>query len=199
MAAPSPPASFYVSKQEVINLLLQKGCKDANYVSTKLNSYSDILPLVFEFAKTFDSDPEYLVSLLSQFEDAVLVSLGIFLNKTLTSVVNPLLVVKSTIENITIDSGAYQYFPGLEIFYNSNIGTITVTNNTIVSQLTISSSEVGTLVAAVGSCVDMLTLKDAGTTHATINKIIKGSCVNATVVDPNSTIGGLFCQTITTT
>lgn len=201
MYPPNESAAFLASKEAILNLLRTRGCADVGYISSRATSFLDLVSILVEFAKTFDCDTDYLASILTLINDSVLVSRGIYVGKTLSSVTNPYIIVGGTITNVNITGNTtLRKFPGLNIFNNANISTILISGNILVDILVISSgSHVEQLEVQSGSCIDSLILKACNSKNGQLDKLIMNSCVNNFASDEDSVFGGEFCKPQTLT
>ncbi len=149
----------------------------------------------FQFIGLFDCDLEYLSQILNLFPDSVLVSNGVYYNKTAAIVTNPRVIVNSTYDNVIINAGGN--FGPIEISKNSNITNINITNNTNVLSMGIGGgSQVSKLDVTSGSCVDTLVIKGCNGNNSTLDKIMEGSCINDFGIDDNATFNGYICDLI---
>lgn len=192
-------AAFDASKEAILNLMRDRHCSDVGYVNGLAGSYADLVPLLFEFAKTFDCDPAYLVSILGEIPADVLTAQHVYLNPVLagSTVVNAALVVGGTIGQVTLDGTSIAYLQGLEVHNNANISKILVRGNVRVKNITISSgSQVDELEIEAGSVVESLTVKSCLEDNG--GKLLKVYADNDQVenlaVDPFAVFGGIFCK-----
>jgi hypothetical protein len=188
-----PDPQFFVDRQEVYNLVKAKGCRNAAEIAQTYN-YAQLLEKLFEFAKTFDCDPGYLADLLAVVDDAKRVSLGVYLDKTGSSVTNPKWLVNCNYTTVTVNQPI-----SLEVVKGSHIITMVVDGNVVMPFLNIGSgARLETLDVKAGSCVDTLTIKvcpnpDTEVVPAILNKITADSCVNDYFADAGTTFGGFDC------
>jgi len=189
---PSTDPVFLAKKQSVIDVIKARRCREAHYINSNFNNYSDLIGMLFEFSKTFDCDASYLDSLLAPFSDADLIANGIYYNKIGGVITNPNFVIKCTGISIVIDQGgAYRE---LDVTYDSTVSSISVSNNTLVGILNIGGrAKVDLLAVGAGSCINILLVKSCGTYISELTKITENSCVNHTGVDEDAVFGGYEC------
>lgn len=191
-------AAFNASKEAILNLMRSRHCADVAYVDEQAQSFSKLVPLLLEFAKTFDCDPAYLVTILGQIPSEVLLDQRVYLNPALPAgeVENAAFVVGGVIEQVTINGAtAGVYHTGLEVHNNANISKILVKGNMRVKNITIASgSQVDELEIEAGSVVESITLKCC--LEDNCGKLLKlyGDGVEDLTIDPFAQFGGKFCK-----
>lgn len=186
---------FFVDREAIYDLVKAKGCRNAHEIANTY-TYAQLLDKLFDFAKTFDCDPDYLVELLNVVDDAKRISLGVYLNKTGTTLSNPKWLVNCTYTTVTVNQPI-----SLEIVKSSNIQTLIVDGNVTMPFLNISSGATLQLLdVKVGSCIDTVTVKvcpnedvDPPVAPATLTLISADSCVNDLIADEGTTFGGFDC------
>lgn len=188
-----PDPQFYIDRQEIYDLVKAKGCRNALEIY-QTYSYAQLLEKLFEFAKTFDCDPTYLGQLLAVVDDAKRISLGVYVDKTGSSVTNPKWIVNSTYTTVTINQAI-----SLEVVKGSHITNLIVDGSVVVPFLNIGSGAwVENLDVKAGSCVDTVTVKvcpdpDTEVAPAKLDLVTAESCVNDLIADPGTTFGGFEC------
>jgi hypothetical protein len=190
--------AFQDDKEEILAIIAEQSCKERAYVNERARNYEELADLIFEFSKTWDCDTTgYLEKMLDVVDDSILISQGIYYNKTLTDVTNPRIVVKSNITTITINSPA-SVVPQLLITRSSNISTVSVENNTDLNMLNIcGASTVAVLNVTAGSMVEVVLVRACGANISSLQKIAADSNVINISVDEGANYGGIDCPPVT--
>ena len=196
-----PSTDFATIKNDVLNLIRGRGCKDTAYIDANTTSFEDLVLMLFEFAKTFDCDPGWLVTLLSVAEEATRVEWGAYLDATIADpdvVTNPNFIVRSSIDNVLVqNTGGNKYRPGLEITNGSHVANLVISGGVTLGVLVISgNTTVDNLEVEEGSCVDLLLLKGCDANLPTLSKYVKGSCIANIGIDPGATLGYAYCKPV---
>ena len=184
---------FNAKKAALINIVKENDCSYANFINENGNSYADLAGMLFSMAKEFDCNPLYLDQLFSPFDDADLISNGIYYNKSATTITNPKYVAKCTNVDVVVNAGGD--YPILEIAHGSEVNDLTVSGNTIIEALTVGGgSEVNTLEVEDGSVINSLYVKGCNTYNSSISLIKQGSTINYIYVADDATITKIECE-----
>lgn len=183
--------AFQDDKDALLAILTAK-CSEVKFINNNANNYAQLLEMFFEFATTFDCNPDYLADLLAIFADATLTGLGVYFNKAGTQN-NPKVIVASNYTNVTIDAGGD--YEQLQIFNASVIDELIIDNNTNVDILVISgASEITRLDVKSGSCINTLFVKACNDLDSILDKVVEGSCINNIILDDNAIFNGYTCE-----
>ncbi len=179
-------------KDQLLTILKDKECSAAKDVYANLVNYDDLVKFFVKYGKAFDGDNAYLDSIAAIFDDAEMVAVGIYYNKTSVTLTNPKVVVKCTDCIININTGGI--FRDLEIVDASQITVINITNNTKIDSMAVAgASEVEMINIQPGSCILTLLIKSENGLNSKIDKI-DGDCVQDFSLSPDSEFGGFVCD-----
>lgn len=186
--------SFATDKAAAINILKENECFATKDVYNNLNAYSDLPAFFFKYTKAFDGDNAYLDQLAAVWDDASLQAVGIYYNKTGTTITNPKVVIKCT--NVTVNVNAGGAYGDLEIVGASQVNDLNISNSTDIESLAVAGgSSVTTITIDPDSSVDTLLVKSENGQNSTV-ETVSGANINNAAASPGSTFGGYECQYI---
>lgn len=186
--------AFSDDKSAVLAAIKAKNCTAADFVAVNATDYPSLLECFFEFAKTFDCDPDYLATLLALVDPAELLTNNVYFNQSaVATATNPRLIVNSTITDVVLNSS----FSGdLEIVHGSQVETLTVNDNATIGNITIASNaQVNLLAVESGAVVDAVNVKACGLNVGHLLQISSGSVISDVVADAGAEFGGFACVT----
>ncbi len=173
---------FDADKTELLALVKLHQCKDMRLVE-KVNSYPGLYNLLDLQIETFKCEPQYLVDVLQLFDNALLLSYGIYLNQSGT-ITNPSFVVKGTYTDIILDNISSSLYIQSGVIANR----IIVRNNSNIDYLLVAGgSKITELVIEEGSKVQFLSIQNCGTQETSVGNVNAGCIITglySTFIEP---------------
>lgn len=186
--------SFLTEKEAMLQIVKDNDCNAAQRLYNNLNAYSDIPTQLFKYTKTFDGDNAYFDEIAAVWDDAGLVSAGVYYLKTGITITNPKVVAKSTGIIIEINAGG-QYGP-LEINNLSEIDEIIISGGTHLDYIAISGgSSVTKITIESGSSVGVIMVKNTNSLDSSLGTVVSDAEFEV-FVDEGAEFGGFECQYI---
>lgn len=177
------------------------GAPEAARLATIFKTVHDIPTVICRQIDLFESNNAYLVQALSIFDDADLLSVGIWFNKTQTSppVTDPFMVVNSTITEIILNPVSPAVYKALAILGTSVIGSIVLSPGTELSEFRIGpgatvdvmDASLITTSPAQNAMVDRVWMTYGRSTPSRLNSIVYGSNINGVYIEGKSYYGGV--------
>lgn len=197
MATTIPPEE----KQAFINIVkvapYPGGPQEAGRLQDILNNYSDVYATIMRELPLFASNNSYLISAISVFNDDELQSVGIWVNKTISSppLVNPVLIINSEITDwpVLIEPSSPPIQQDLCILGPTTIDEITVLGFTALTELylgpgvTLNALDASEDQARVGT----IYIKNAKNNPAALNSVVYQSNISQIIQDPGTYFGGV--------
>lgn len=189
--------AFIDEKELAMAAIRLRECDSAHDIEQRLNSYDDILKILYEFAGGLECEIAYIDQLLSYLSDSELTSRGIYRNKTGTILNNPRFLLNCTYDIVNLNHGALDINTRVLIYGSSSINTVNVDNTTTILVLHIASgSEVALLDVKPGSVVTHLTVTSCPTLITNLEKVSAESIVQGFYLGPLSIFNGQVCEPI---
>ena len=202
MPTPIPPAE----KTSFINLVkvapYPGGPLEADRLQTILINYEDVNTAIMRQLELFASNNSYLLQAISVFDQVAIQAVGIWVNQTSsTPLVNPVLIINSTYDTVTIALASPPVYNALTILGSSTITTLELNSGVTLNELYIGpgctvkllngSNMVASPPSSPPTMTEVVYLPFAKSTPSRLNATSYDSVVNSIVKDEGSYYGGI--------
>jgi hypothetical protein len=178
------------------------GPAEAARLQTILNYYSDIPTAICRQLRLFAANNSYLLNALACFDDSQLQEVGIFQQKSGSTITNPYLIINSNYTNVIITETSPPAKLYLGVLGPSNIGTLSLTPGATLNQLIEGPGAVIDVLDAsgisspptsppTGCVVQQIFLYYEKSNPSYLNSVVYGSPVNSVYIEGKSFYGGV--------